>query len=152
MQTDERGTPKPRRASVSPYALAVLVVAAFVAVLYAGACSQNNNPAIGGTGGTTTIGGGGGGTCGTPAPGCSCTTPGATAPCGSTISVSGNTVKCQKGTMECGRDDTWGQCWGTTVALPLGRISHFVLASDAGTCNDPCDPYCQVFSDTPGGV
>jgi hypothetical protein len=143
-----------------------VVIALLLAAALVGACSQNNDATTATGGGS--VANGNAGTCTAPAPGCPCATPGEMAPCGSTISVSGNTVKCQQGTMTCERNSTWGTCWGTTVAraitrggprpdgtslAPPGRGPHQLdLATDASSCGDPCDPYCEILSDTPSGL
>ncbi len=135
---------------MSPRALlGVLLVVLLLAAGLVGACSKSNDATLGT--GSGSVPSGNAGTCTSPAPGCPCTTPGAMAPCGSTISVSGNTVKCQQGTMTCERNSTWGTCWGTTVALAM-KARPMDLGADASSCDNPCDPYCEVLSDNPAGL
>jgi hypothetical protein len=137
---------------VSPRALVgLLLVVLLLAAAFVGACSKSNDATTGTGGGV--VPNGNAGTCTTPAPGCPCTTPGEMAQCGSTIAVSGNTVKCQQGTMTCGRNSEWGTCWGTTVAHAITRHPRPMdLGTDAGSCDNPCDPYCEVLSDNPDGL
>jgi hypothetical protein len=129
-----------------------VVLAGFFGAL--GACSSGDNPELSGGGPPTPPPGDN--SCNPPTQGCVCNTVGETRQCGIEQGVVGNQITCMEGTMQCGRNNQWGPCIGsgevTTHAFPMGGIHIADLGADAGTCNNPCDPYCQQFADTPVGL
>src|SRR5205807_963043 len=99
--------------------------------------------------------GAGGNACNPPTQGCACTTPGEERKCGVTLGVAGDKLRCSEGTMLCQANSAWGACVGGTITthnLVGGKIHTLDLSNDAGACGDPCDPYCQTFSDDATGL
>ncbi len=137
------------------------VRAALVAVLlFAGArltqgCSSNAAPTVGSGShpGPT-------GECENPAPGCPCTVDGQVAKCGTVEVKSGSSVLCSIGTTTCD-GTTWGTCEGDYTVTErsigggplhlLGLGTAKACGADGGPPANPCDPYCNGFTDTPGG-
>lgn len=103
-----------------------------------------------------------GNSCATPQEGCACTV-GAEAPCGVEARGDDHFVFCAQGTRTC-ETGSWGTCVtdgrvsvsAKSVtspglhALALGAPAA-CSAGDGGSLLNPCDPYCQVTSDTPAG-
>ncbi len=58
----------------------------------------------------------------------------------------------------CQASGTWGACIGDSVATtevyaPAGGLNLSSLATTSATCvNNPCDPSCMNFTDTPNGI
>src|SRR5690242_91348 len=84
-------------------------------------------------------------------------TEGATRDCHITIAHHGDVLTCYAGTQTCS-DGRWGMCTGGTVSnykVPPGEAQgspQAFIFSDAGPCmNNPCDPTCHVFDQTPDG-
>jgi hypothetical protein len=123
------------------------------------ACSSSKNPPVPGNAyGTGPEGGIP--ACAEPAIGCSCPQEGATTPCGTVTTRSGDYVACSMGKRTC-TGGIWGICEGqqmTTRHAPpkrKGNGFHVLgLQAEGGACksDDPCDPYCDEYIDTPGGV
>ena len=99
--------------------------------------------------------------CATPNEGCACDDEGAQAECGQLRERYDDYVTCQMGTRTC-TDGTWSACAGDRVTVKSTGIgspglgtralgSAQVCPKDAGVELDPCDPYCNVTPDTPGG-
>lgn len=91
--------------------------------------------------------------CATPNDGCECLAEGTTTPCGSVKQHIGEYVMCSMGDRTClgGR---WGACNAkeiVTKAAPTSSLHTAALAPTSAGCGsiNPCDPYCQVYSDTP---
>ncbi len=137
-------------------ALGILAFALAVVsgILNIASCTGGGNPATD-TGGTSTGPGKGGNTCATPNPGCACPTQGLSQACGSTVSEDDGGALCSSGTMICGGGGTWGPCVGNNFhSVPKTHDVHpLTISNDAGACaNNPCDPYCQTFTDTANGL
>lgn len=105
-------------------------------------------------------------TCATPQTGCPCSEPGAKVPCGRTVHGGNDFVYCYEGQRTC-NDGVYGECLegrtalhstsvmvgtkgGGVRTLGLGAPASCV-GPDGGSIN-PCDPYCNVFVDTPAGM
>jgi hypothetical protein len=79
------------------------------------------------------------------------------ADCGRVVQTVGNTVTCSLGQTTCD-GVTWGACLGDLKAnsftIPLGGGGlRFESLGAQNTCaNNPCDPDCNQFVDTPTGV
>lgn len=133
-------------------AVVSIVLALASAAAYTAGCSSSD-PAVGG-GGIGGGGGSGGDPCATPAQGCGCSQEGATADCGHVVQQSGTYVTCSEGTTTC-RNGTWGECIGAyTSTLDLSTSGlHLEGLGASQTCvNNPCDPYCNSFTDNPTGL
>ncbi len=99
-------------------------------------------------------GSGMGSACSTPNEGCPCSVEGQTAACGSVKQQIGDYVQCSMGDRRCigGR---WGACEGTTIVTksiqPQPSIHTSALQATPTPCGgaSACDPYCQLYSDTP---
>jgi regulation of enolase protein 1 (concanavalin A-like superfamily) len=105
-------------------------------------------------GSTRPDGGGAAGSCVTPASGCPCSTEGATADCGQVTRVSGNYVTCSEGQTTC-TNGSWGACIGdriTTKSIGSSAVSLQGLGSPIACMDDPCDPSCNEYVDTPTGL
>ncbi len=132
------------------------LVASFAAVgalLLAAACGTGAVPAADDD--DTLFRGPSTGSCGTPEEGCPCETEGAEVDCGKVKQQTGTFVECAFGKRAC-----IGGQWGTCIADGLtetksltSSVSPLALAADAGPCaNNPCNPYCSSYSDTPQGI
>src|SRR6186713_1313440 len=99
--------------------------------------------------------------CATPNEGCACDTEDEVIDCGRVREQHDDYVTCSMGTRSC-HDGEWSACLGDRVTLKststgspglgtrgLGMAQ--VCPKDAGVEFDPCDPYCNVTPDTPGG-
>lgn len=89
-----------------------------------------------------------------PQSGCPCSTAGATADCGEVTQVSGNYVTCSLGELTCS-GGVWGSCVGdriTTKSIGGSGLSLQGLGATQPCMNDPCDPLCNEFVDTPTGL
>src|SRR5262245_45088075 len=99
--------------------------------------------------------------CATPNQGCGCEEEGAVVDCGRVREQHDDYVTCSMGTRTC-TDGAWGACVGDRITVKstgngspglktraLGSAQ--VCPKDAGVEFDPCDPYCNVTPDTPGG-
>jgi hypothetical protein len=127
-------------------------IAAGTGLLFVTACNSSRPPENGSGENNPGIAGG---SCAKPTQGCACTTEGASANCGQVDRVVGNYVTCSMGRTTCS-NGVWGACIGDTIATKQIGVSSNIrplnLATDAGACiNDPCDPLCTEFVDTPGG-
>jgi hypothetical protein len=142
-----------------------LVIGAALTLAAAGACSVNRDTPSGAIGPGATAGaggatsGGGGLLCTHPQKGCACSTPGATFDCGKVIRKTGDYVTCALGSMTCGDDGAWGECLGDLISdhpapppPPSGGAQANNLGASAECVNNPCDPYCFAFSDSPTGL
>ncbi|MBK6462861.1 MAG: fibro-slime domain-containing protein [Myxococcales bacterium] len=123
------------------------------------ACGDASLPAGVGPGGAA------GPACAVPAEGCGCS-PGAVTECGVEVRGDENFIWCEKGTRTCSAGK-WGACVGSGQVSVKSRPASLASAPAAPggmrlanlgsqvTCGslglNPCDPYCQVTSDTPGG-
>jgi hypothetical protein len=128
-----------------------------------GACSDDRvrTPILGG--GSLAGGPGIPDPCATPNEGCACDIEGETLDCGRIREQFDDYVTCQMGTRTC-TDGAWSACTGdritvkSTAAGTPGLDTQGLGAAqvcpktDAGSSEiDPCDPYCNVTPDTPGG-
>lgn len=89
-----------------------------------------------------------------PNEGCPCTDPTATVSCGKVIQQSGTYVTCSEGTRAC-NGTTWGDCIGSytsTQDLSTNSLSLQGLNPSAACVNNPCDPYCNAFTDNSSGL
>jgi hypothetical protein len=94
-----------------------------------------------------------GGGCSHPQAGCACDKAGAVADCGKVEVRAGSYVQCSMGKITCD-GNKWGACIGdlvTTRAFSGGGLRLQSLGSSM-PCGNPCDPYCNGFSDNPGGL
>ncbi len=96
--------------------------------------------------------------CAVPSTGCPCTQDGKEVDCGVEVRRDGDNVSCAIGRRTC-EDATWSACQTTgptTVKYaPLGTlpgVRTLALAPTAVSCMEPCNPYCNVYGDTPTGV
>ncbi len=94
---------------------------------------------------------------GLPSPGCSCDEPGLRAPCGQVESRVEDQVVCGLGETVC-TDGTWSECVmnNSITLLPNGdpkSNTKTQTLGGAGKCDaNPCDPYCNHWTDTPSGL
>ncbi len=104
-----------------------------------------------------------GNACAVPSPGCPCRTEGEHVKCG-LVSNNGGQVACGQGVSTC-VNGVWSSCVVDNAPTGAGSELHlqhvtlkqapgfhpitFDLANDASSCNEPCDPFCQTFIDTP---
>lgn len=90
---------------------------------------------------------------GNPHPGCECASSqdGTRAVCGKVTSQLGGQIVCGYGDMVC-EQGQWGECIiNNTIKLHPGADTMSLGAPQA--CQDnPCDPYCGTFVDTPDGL
>jgi hypothetical protein len=110
---------------------------------------DNSQPGVGdvdkGGGGTTV-------SCATPNLGCSCSEPGQVVDCGKVEQTSGTYVTCSEGSRTC-NGGTWGDCIGThTSTKSLSNLNTKGLGPSAACDDDPCDPYCNAFTNDPTGL
>ncbi len=114
------------------------------------ACEQRNETIVGAGFGSITTGGGT--SCVTPNDGCACSTPGASVPCGEIKSVSGSGVECVHGFRTCSFG-AWSACdrLGTTTSQSI-PVTPLALGGSTVCTDNPCDPYCNGYTDTPTGV
>lgn len=96
--------------------------------------------------------------CGKPSPGCGCEQQGAVAACGLVYDKVGNQVTCGQGLTTCS-DGIWGECiLNGAVSLAthqpgLAPGLRTLALGSAQDCNDnPCDPTCTTFVDTPADI
>jgi len=138
-----------RRFACAGFGVAALILAALAST----GCSGPSGPGAAGSGQSHPSGSN---TCATPTAGCACTESGKTAACGSVVSREGTHVECSEGTTTCS-EGIWGACIGEkthTMTVPLTRpgLSLQNVTPTATNCSDdPCDPYCQTYNDTPTG-
>jgi hypothetical protein len=93
--------------------------------------------------------------CATPNPGCPCTAVGTVKDCGKVEQKIGTFVACAMGKMTCDATNKWGACVGDTVVdkvISGGGLHLSGLGTSMVCQNDPCDPACNVFVDTSGGI
>jgi hypothetical protein len=91
--------------------------------------------------------------CAHPNAGCPCTDANQVAECGRVELKVGSYVTCSMGKTTC--DGTkWGECVGDTIVAKSfsGGGLRFASLGASSACANPCDPYCQNFVDTPGGL
>lgn len=95
-------------------------------------------------------------TCQASGTGCACDTPGAVVACGSVEHRSADYVSCSMGHHVCLPSGLWGECSAETEIRTKSFENglHFTNLADASaTCLDnPCDPYCQAYTDDPTGL
>ena len=92
--------------------------------------------------------------CDTPNEGCACETAGESVPCGTLGAVCGAEVQCLEGLRTC-VGGVWGACalLGTSsTKTSAGGVKTMALGSSNACDDDPCDPYCNRYKDTPTGV
>ncbi|MBI4700467.1 MAG: hypothetical protein HY744_04750 [Deltaproteobacteria bacterium] len=79
-------------------------------------------------------------------------TEGATKTCGKTIGEHSGVLSCFQGESTC-TGGKWGPCEGGTIAnYYTGHSGFYPMAlSDAGSCNDICDPSCMNWDELPDG-
>ncbi len=85
--------------------------------------------------------------------GCSCTTEGAVAPCGQVLRKDGDFVTCGEGTSSC-TGGHWSSCTGDHVVVKslqsaTGGSGAVRFAASTSSCNDVCDPNCQIVTSAP---
>jgi hypothetical protein len=93
--------------------------------------------------------------CAVPTQGCPCAHDGQAAACGTVLVRSGNYVACSMGEMTCS-GGSWGSCLGqqvTTKYVPVAGGLHAETLGVSQGCgaDNPCDPYCNEYVDTPAG-
>jgi hypothetical protein len=130
--------------------LGLLVLAWVVAAAVMAACSSQHPPGLTGVSSTQPTGS----ACTQPAEGCPCVESGQSAACGTVTVRSGDYVACSMGQMTCSAG-AWGTCVGlqiTTKYAPVGAGLHPQDLGTSQSCGDdnPCDPYCNEYFDTPG--
>jgi hypothetical protein len=86
------------------------------------------------------------------------------------VSEHNGVLTCLDGTQVCGANGVWGECDGTYTAkgtfgaravpahrdaipdgLPADTEYSTKALTDAGSCNNPCDPECQQWEEAPDG-
>ncbi len=85
-------------------------------------------------------------------------TDGDTQECTQTLGAGDGRLSCYRGHQSC-EDQRWSACTGGSNfqlkdwrARGEGSLSQLLSLSDAGPCeNNPCNPFCQQFSETPDG-
>lgn len=86
--------------------------------------------------------------------GCACAAEGSQAPCGVTVSQQQASLECGKGVSRC-ENGGWTKCEVTstfTYQKPATPGLDALGLGQASKCtNNPCDPYCVQFPDTPQG-
>jgi hypothetical protein len=81
---------------------------------------------------------------------------GTTRPCGFPVQRQGDVVSCFRGTQSC-QSGTWGECANGTVTQerheppPPGGSRTQALGPSVDCLNNPCDPFCKVYNETPDG-
>jgi hypothetical protein len=140
------------KSSLAKQGWLILLGSALAAGLALASCSNDAPPVDN----SSTIGKSiGGNSCVTPQSGCPCSSEGRTAACGSVISHEGDHVECSEGTMTC-KMGQWGACvgettHGMTLQSPGGLHAEGITATPGACTDDPCDPYCEAYTDTPPG-
>jgi len=92
--------------------------------------------------------------CETPNKGCSCDTPNEVVDCGQVDRVSGDYISCSIGKRTC-ENGTWGECVGdriATITVPTSGQQTQGLGTSQACVDNPCDPYCQRFTDDTNGL
>jgi hypothetical protein len=92
--------------------------------------------------------------CATPSLGCACDTQGEAVACGKVIQQSGTYVTCSLGSRTCNAG-TWSDCIGeytSTRDVSTSGLSLDSLGASKTCVNNPCDPYCNAFTDDPSGL
>jgi hypothetical protein len=134
-------------------AFLIFVGAACSAPLWSTACSSDN-PEGASPGDITNPPGPVPDACGHPNPGCPCSDVAAVGDCGKVELKVGSYVSCSMGKTTC--DGTkWGECQGDTIlarSFSGGGLRFASLGAATACTNNPCDPYCQNFVDTPSGL
>jgi hypothetical protein len=90
--------------------------------------------------------------CDEPSSGCPCDEPGRAAPCGRAYASAGSQLVCGQGVTTC-VDGSWGECvlvGDISLAQGLQRPQALGMSSDCE--ENPCDPGCVTFVDTPDGI
>ena len=136
-------------------AAGALALSVAVSLGAAAGCSDNSSNYLtnGGSSGTVPPGT----TCTTPNTGCACGDPGTSVACGVHDDKVGTYALCRYGMRTCSPERTWGACavdeTSTRALVPTeGSLSLAGLGA-AGACADnPCDPACTRFDDTPSNV
>jgi hypothetical protein len=127
------------------------VASAFAGIVVS--CSAKNPPGLGGVYGSYPDGSVP--ACFVPSDGCSCSQEGAKYACGSVVNRSGDYVACSMGERTC-EDGTWSACKGqqvTTKYAPVGGLKALDLGTTQACAGDnPCDPYCNEYIDSPRGI
>ncbi len=96
-------------------------------------------------------------TCATqPRPGCPCTDTGEKIVCGAAQGDPELPVVCGQGHAACFQGK-WGDCMIETSVtivpdLPEGKYKPMSLGQPTDCQNNPCDPFCVTFPDTPSGL
>lgn len=86
--------------------------------------------------------------------GCPCLQEGLSEKCGVVKSMTGDSAECFDGFRTC-RGGLWGKCdpVGLSTRSVSTGLNLLTLATSADDCeNNPCDPYCSRYQDTPVGV
>lgn len=89
--------------------------------------------------------------CESPNKGCACPVEDQTVLCGTVEKIVGNNVTCSMGTRTCS-GGKWGECVGgqiTSHDLPMKPLG---LGSSTKCIDNPCNPDCLNFTDTPDGL
>jgi hypothetical protein len=91
--------------------------------------------------------------CATPDEGCACPTAGEVVDCGHVIKRIDDYVTCAMGSRTCNAN-AWSACAVSstqTQSVPTSNRYRLQSLGGSQSCvtNDPCDPYCNRFTDTP---
>lgn len=92
--------------------------------------------------------------CEDPTPGCPCDDEGARVMCGKVESKVGDQLVCGLGDSVC-TQGVWGECIinnTITLAPQMPGQKAQNLGPPTKCENNPCDPYCHTWNDTPGGL
>lgn len=92
--------------------------------------------------------------CVSPDKGCPCTSESEQAGCGKVEMAIGTQLVCGQGITTCS-NGAWGECIinnSVTLAPPMPGLDPLGLGGPTQCTNNPCDPACITFNDTPGGL
>ena len=89
--------------------------------------------------------------CAHPNTGCACAVDEQVVDCGSVERISGSYVTCSMGKRTCS-EGKWGECIGDHILTHSLPTSTQGLGGSTVCLNDPCDPDCLNFVDTPAGL
>jgi hypothetical protein len=148
-----------------PYHLLSLMALplAGVAFLSTGCSSEaNHDSSVAAPGGDQTFHpapvGTAGGACSTPDEGCACNEEGATDECAEKLYQEGEYIQCIHGTRTCA-NQVWGACVTkdgqvSTMKAPDAQPGYQIegLGGSQKCINNPCNPYCNSYQDTPAGL
>lgn len=137
-------------------ALLMLLLAAFVAVSCSGEPPAPPATLGSGSDASTPDSSTGSRDCSRPGPGCACDDEGAQVKCGEVVRKDQGQTICGPGVSTC-IDGRWSDCainYSDLVSVPDAPPGFEArgLGTPTPCTNNPCDPYCVTYPDTPGGL